>query len=228
MNNKPIIGIVSRPGGCDEFNYLMTVESYRNAIIMSGGNPIAILPPQLLDYNEFSASELNSLSYDEKNMIVEQIKLCDGILMPGGNKRYEYDRFITQYCLDKDIPILGICLGMQLLATHINRDTLVFTDEEFSHSKPDVDMVHMIELDKNSILFDIIGEEEIMVNSRHRYKITETGDFSISGYSFDRVIEAIEDPTKKFAIGVQWHPENLMDTEPSKRLFKRFIESCRE
>ena len=116
---------------------------------------------------------------------------------------------------------------MQLLATHIHHDTLELTDTNLTHAKPGEDRVHTVKLDKNSKLFNIIGEEEIYVNSRHRYKVTDIGNFTAVGFS-DNIIEAIEDKSKTFAIGVQWHPENLMNTSPSQKLFKAFINACRK
>lgn len=227
-SERPIIGIVARASIENNICILTTVESYRRAIILSGGNPIVILPPQLVDYANFGSKDIPSMSKLEKEMLIEQISLCDGVLMPGGTRRYEYDRFITNYCLDQNIPILGICLGMQLLATHINRDTLEEVKSFINHSDPGNDRVHTIKLDKGSRLYEIIGEEEFYVNSRHRYNITEVGELSIAGYSNDGIIEAIEHENKTFAIGVQWHPENLMDTAPSKKLFKSFIKSCKK
>lgn len=227
-SNKPIIGIIARPSGDDIGNILMIPETYRQAIIVSGGIPMVILPSQLVEYNNFTAKEVPLMTTEEKVMIDRQINLCDGILMPGGTNRYEYDRYITNYCLDKDIPVLGICLGMQLLATHINRDTLELVDSSIDHAQRGVDSVHTVILNKDSKLFEIIGEEEFYVNSRHRYKVTQTGDLNIVGYSEDGLIEAIEHKGKKFAIGVQWHPEDLMEQEPSKRLFEYFIERCRK
>lgn len=224
---KPVIGIVARPSVDEDVNVLTVIESYRMAIIKSGGIPISILPPQLVEYNLYKAKEITDMTLEEKEMLNEQISLCDGILMPGGTKRYEYDWYITNYCLENNIPVLGICLGMQLLATHINRDTLELIAEDNPHSKPEIDDAHMVRLNPNSKLFNIIGEEEFMVNSRHKYKVTETGKFTIVGYSPDGIIEAIEHKDKNFAIGVQWHPERLMDTMPSKRLFASFIEACR-
>ena len=226
MKNKPIIGIVARPDNDGKCSVLYTTENYRLAIIKSGGIPITILPPQLVEYSLYNPKELVLLSQEEKEMLITQVNMCDGILMPGGKKRYEYDRFITSYCLEQNIPILGICLGMQLLATHMNRDTLVYTDEDLSHSKPGINEVHTIKLNKDSKLFEIIGVEEFSVNSRHKFKVTDIGEFEEVGNSSDGTIEAIEHKDKKFAIGVQWHPEDLMDTIPSQNLFKSFIDVC--
>lgn len=228
LNNKPIIGIIARPSKVENIKILEVSESYRKAILKSGGIPIMILPSQDINYIDYLPKEITGMTIEEKEIIKHQINLCDGILLPGGSKRYEYDRFITQYCLDKDIPILGICLGMQLMATHIARDTLEFTDSNLSHSVPGVKEVHKVKINKNSKLFDILGEDEILVNSRHKYKVTDIGNFEVVGISNDGIVEAIEDKNKKFAIGVQWHPEDLMDTIHSRKLFKSFIESCRK
>ncbi len=226
MDKKPIIGIVSRAESEDGIYVTSVMESYRKAIIINGGIPIAILPTQLIEYGQYKSKEVPQMSDEEKEMLCKQLNFCDGIMMPGGINRYEYDFYITNYCISQNVPVLGICLGMQLLATINNRDTLKIIDESNTHLKPQVDNVHSVKLNTNSKLYEIIGTNEFVVNSRHRYKVMEVGDFSIVGYAPDGVIEAIENENCDFAIGVQWHPENLIDTTPSKRLFKSFVGAC--
>lgn len=81
-----------------------------------------------------------------------------------------------------------------------------------------------MKIEKNSKLYKILGEEKIEVNSKHRKCIKETR-LDYVAYSEDGIIEALEDKTKKFFIGVQWHPESLLSDKYSSRLFDAFVES---
>ena len=119
---------------------------------------------------------------------------------------------------EKYIPVLGICLGMQTMAYLFNGKF----DKIDNHNSLEK-YVHNINIDKNSKLYKIIRKNKIMVNSRHNECITNT-DLNVSSYS--NVIESIEDINKKFFIGVQWHPESLMD-ENSKNLFESFFFSTK-
>ena len=75
---------------------------------------------------------------------------------------------------------------------------------------------------------EILGANEIFVNSRHSFSILKNDSFQISSYSTDGVIESIEIPNKTFILGVQWHPESLFSQDIfSQKLFHAFIKACK-
>lgn len=153
---------------------------------------------------------------DEFQNIKPLIDMCDGFILQGGTDFYDIDLSIVKYLYDKNIPTLGICLGMQEMAYLFN-GKMGKIESHHSFNK----YVHSIIIDEKSKLFKIIGKNKIFVNSRHHDYIIHT-DLNISSYS--DVIESVEDPHKKFFIGVQWHPESLMD-KSSKKLFNYFFYS---
>ena len=148
------------------------------------------------------------------------IDLCDGFILQGGNMYYDIDIKITKYLHQHNIPTLGICLGMQTMAVAINGSMII---GKLSNHNSTNQYVHNIIIDENSKLYQIIKKRQIAVNSRHNDNIINT-DLKISSIakSNESIIESIEDPTKNFFIGVQWHPETLMD-ENSIALFENFF-----
>lgn len=189
---KPIIGIVGRRN--EEF--VKVNNNIVKAVIKSGGIPILILPT----YNED---------------LISILKLCKGIIMPGGTDIYDYDKFICNYAIKYDIPILGICLGMQIMANNIELNTN-------NHNG----VTHKIKTIENSIINKIIGDN--YVNSRHNHHIIDIGNYKVTAYSEDGMIEAIEYPNKKFNVGVQWHPEDMIDFDLKQfDLIKEFIKATK-
>ncbi len=157
--------------------------------------------------------------YDELERVEELINECNGIILPGGADMYDIDLKLAKYLYEKDIPTLGICLGMQIMAVTFNGD--------LGHLKNDThqsreEYVHKIKIKPTSNLAQTLQDTNILVNSRHSDYITTT-DLPIVAIANDLTIEAVEDPTKKFFIGVQWHPESLEEDIYSKRLFDFFI-----
>ncbi|MBQ6283142.1 MAG: gamma-glutamyl-gamma-aminobutyrate hydrolase family protein [Bacilli bacterium] len=183
---KPIIGIVGRKD-----NEIIKVNnSIVKAIIKCGGNPILILP---------------------SNRLKDILKICDGIVMPGGTDIYDYDKYICNYAIENDIPLFGICLGMQIMVNTIELNI-----------KNHNNVTHKITTIKGSIIGKIIGNS--YVNSRHNYHVVDVGNYKVTAYSDDGIIEAIEYPNKKFNIGVQWHPEDMIDFDIKQfNLIKEFI-----
>lgn len=223
---KPIIGIV----GIDDYSIkqkstICIFENYRKAIINYGGTPIIILPPQLIDYYKTRPKDTKKLNNDEKEILINQINLCDGIVIPGGSKRFEHHNFICDYCNKKNIPLLGICMGMQTMCNY-NNDNYNLKIEDGSH-KSENDYTHNVTINKNSKLYQILNKENIMVNSFHNYKVSNSGDYKTVAVC-DDVIEAVEKKEDLFNIGLQWHPEKNYDKDlNSEQIFKAFIEAAK-
>ena len=157
---------------------------------------------------------------NEFNKIKEMLDFCDGIISPGGSKIYDIDYEIIQYLHKIDKPTMGICLGMQIIGKLFNGK--VRTEIQDGNHCKEEEYVHMIKIKRDSLLYQIIKEEEIKVNSRHMKQIPDT-NLDCVAYSEDGVLEAIEDKSKKFFMGIQWHPESLMEDVYSNRLFDYFV-----
>lgn len=224
---KPIIGIVGRPGMIlDKYYVEVTEESYKNAILYCGGIPITILPPQIISYDNIKPREVPLLKNFEKETLNQVLDMCDGILMPGGNKSYEYDYYICEYAKNKNIPVFGICAGMQIMAKS-GADTKIIKNIDTKHKTNINGYSHPVKIDQNSKLYDIIGKKDIMVNSYHNYHINSSGNNSVSGISDDFIIESIEDYNQDYYIGVQWHPEKYIGNDNnSQKLFDSFIDAA--
>lgn len=148
------------------------------------------------------------------------LKLCDGVILTGGNKFHPNDFLLVRYLYHYDIPTLGICLGMQIMALSLGYGHEI--DVGYIHQLKNNE-VHNICIKKDSLLYKIIGENKISVNSRHYTGISST-NLDICAISEDSVIEAVEAPNKRFFLGLQWHPESLKDKK-SDLIFLSFIKS---
>ena len=193
-----------------------------------GGIPFSILPIQDLEYPHYGLEEDRELNHEEKEDLLRVLKMCDGIVIPGGCKIYFYDKFIADYAIENNIPVLGICLGMQTLASVDCRDEKVVKKIEngVNHQIKE-HFAHKVKINKDSMLYDIVKSEEFLVNSKHKCNVIKTNHFDIVGYSEDGIIEAIERKDKRFAIGVQWHPELIInESQEAFRIFRKLVEVC--
>ena len=86
---------------------------------------------------------------------------------------------------------------------------------------------HYINIEKNTLLHDILNTDRIMVNSKHNYCITNLDGFIPCAYADDGVIEAIYKKDNKFILGVQWHPE-IENNEFYSKIFTKFIENAKK
>jgi len=199
----PIIGIVTRRSISNEEHDTNVIYSeVAKAVIKNGGLPIGLILEE--DYKEL-------------------FDICDGVIFQGGDDFEEYDLVALKYAYDNDIPTLGICLGMQLMGVLFG-GTMI---DIFNHKKK-LDYAHSISIRKNSKLYNVVKNNIIKVNSRHKSVIKNT-KLEVSAISNDGYIEAIEDSSKTFFIGVQWHPESMVSyDENQNNLFKLLIKSCKK
>lgn len=226
--NKVIIGIVAKYKDGDE-NEKRVDSRIRNevkqAVFDNGGIAIGIISPNC----EMQPSGDDWIKYNDlidKEDIISQIKLCDGIILQGGNANEAFEPFIAKYCYDNDIPCLGICAGQNSVVRGLGGTTYKIPNPE-KHNRPYDDYVHNIHIDKSSIFYNIIKKDEIMVNSRHKRAIEESPLLDKVGFCEDGYADVVESKNKKFYIGVRFHPESLYKIDENmNNIFKSFIKAC--
>lgn len=221
---KPIIGIVARPDKNENHQIFYIHKAVSDVIIKYGGIPLVIIPTMIETFYNKNINNTKKMTTEEFEDIKTIIDKCDGIILQGGDDFYDYDLKIVNYLYKNNIPTLGICLGMQTMSYFFDGEIKDLPNLNHKSKEP---YVHEIIINKNSKLYEILNIDKIKVNSRHKSYVVKT-NLDISSKSTDNIIESIENKNKKFFIGVEWHPENMIayDIVQSK-LLKKFIDSCR-
>jgi len=229
---KPIIGITldyEESGEYSFFPWYAIRANYLLAVEKKGGIPFPL--------------------FHSTNSIENIVDFLDGIIITGGNfdispslygksnkdsriektDRTLFELYLFKKCLKKNIPILGICGGEQLINVSLGGDLIQDIDSSLKNSleheqkNPRNETSHKVYIEKNTLLHKIIGKEIINVNSAHHQAVDKLGsDLICSGKSKDGIIESIESTSQKWCIGVQWHPEFLI-TEADNLIFSDFI-----
>lgn len=166
-----------------------------------------------LKYLHNKCNYIGILNYDNSLINTEILDLCDGIIIQGGKDIYPYHFQILEYCIKNNIPLLGICMGHQIIGLYSinsnNDNDLIQID---NHQIKDGN--HIIHIEKNSIMYKIFGPT-LKVNSRHSFAVKKVNlPFKVTSISEDNIIESIEYiDNNNFILGVQFHPEDLDNTE---------------
>ena len=134
----------------------------------------------------------------------------------------------------KDLPILGICRGIQIL--NVSQGGTLYQDipgqgqESISHTqKADKSVLtHSIQIGVKTLLYKLFKRKEIWVNGKHHQAIKGLAPgLILSARAADGIIEAVEHPSRKFVIGVQWHPEGTWKNDIySKKLIRAFVKAA--
>lgn len=212
-------------------DYLYSDDRYASAVDRAGGQPLHLPiqsePAALVD-------ALDALLLPGGDDFPSERALPEGVeldLVP--NRQIEFDVALLEAARAARLPVLGICYGMQLLASTSGGSLEPHLPSSGSdageHRLPESDR-HLIEVATDTKLAAILGPGAHTVNSLHHQAVRIPGPgWRASAYGVDDVIEAIE-PTKpggRWEIGVQWHPEKMH--EPSSTvLFGAFVSAARE
>lgn len=190
----------------------------------------------------------------EKAALKEMLNRIDGLLLTGGAdvgpemygeekrpccgetapRRDEMEFALCRWALERDMPILAICRGHQVLSCVLGGDMYQDIEEQFGkeikHPRYEAprDQVHRVIVEEASLLHSITGLTRLEVNSRHHQAVRRPGKgLAVNARAGDGLIEGVEMPGKKFVLGVQWHPESLSDRYPeAQALFNAFVEAC--
>jgi putative glutamine amidotransferase len=234
--SRPVIGInvdlvaASKTAG----SYIRLASGYFDKIYEAGGLPI-LLPP--LNKDEALETLLDK---------VDGVLLCGGAdldpkrqnlpthstVVPMAVRREENDFALLRKIIDRQMPVLGIGVGMQQINAAHGGTLFLHLPEDMPKSFPHYDPTggphrHIVNLEPKTRLDDIYGGGEIRVNSSHHQAVKKLGmGLQVSAKSPDEVIEAIEstDPDW-YCVGVQWHPESDTASALDMQLFESFLQS---
>jgi putative glutamine amidotransferase len=224
---KPLIGITRSA----------KVDDYVESVVRAGGEPV------VLETNESPEAALDRV---------------DGLLLTGGRDvdpelygeeahpltevdaaRDRFEVPLTRAALARDVPLLAICRGVQVLNVaaggSLVQDIPSAVGSAINHAlnDPKHAIAHPVQVSPGTRLAELLGGTPAAagcaVNSRHHQSVgTVAENFVVSAVSPDGVVEAIEDPGAAFCVGVQWHPENFWRTGEFAPLFDAFIEASRQ
>ncbi len=218
MCAMPVIGLTldsEPPGGYAKLPWYALRENYFAAVRRAGGLPVA-LPHEPED----AAAYLDRL---------------DGLVVTGGSfdvdpalfgaatrhasvttkdRRTDFELAITRAAVARDMPVLGICGGEQLLNVALGGTLIQHIPDEVEgalaheQANPRTEPGHGVQVVPGTLLHRVVGADELEVNSAHHQAVRDLAPgLVVDALAPDGVIEGIEDPRRRFCLGVQWHPE---------------------
>ncbi|MBP5361177.1 MAG: membrane dipeptidase [Bacteroidaceae bacterium] len=207
---KPVIGITANFG---EYGSQLA-EAYYESVRIAGGVPVIVPASEVTADLDDVLLRIDALIFSGGGDINPLLLGDEPDAGLGGinGKRDLQELVLMRRALDKQMPVLGICRGIQVMAAATGGKLIQDLKTQLKHSqKADRHVAtHSVELKEGSMLRSIFGCERLEVNSFHHQAVAEPGNgMRIAALSPDGVIEAIESTEYKSVIGVQWHPESF-------------------
>jgi len=219
---KPLVGITldaEASGGYSQYPWYALRANYAAAVAEAGGVPVA-LPhhPELADamLDRIDALIVTGGAFDVDPALYGDAALHPTVSLKAARTAAELA--LLHGALARDMPVLGICGGEQLLAVALGGTLIQHIPDsvagalEHEQPNPRHQPGHAITLVAGTRLARIVGTATMHVNSAHHQAVATVGPgAAVNAYAPDGVIEGIEDPHRRFVLGVQWHPEFLID-----------------
>ncbi len=237
---RPIIGLTldAEPaGGWSAFPWYALRSNYLDAIADAGGVPVALghlpdLADDMLD--AIDALVVTGGAFDVDPAIYGDDARHPTVATKAGRTAAELA--LVRGAIERGLPLLGICGGMQLLAVALGGTLIQHIPEaepaSLAHEQanPRDEPGHDIDILAGSALHAITGRASMPVNSAHHQAVRTPGRAIVSARAPDGIIEAIETEAmaagRTFCLGVQWHPEFLID-DGDRRIFASLAEAAR-
>ncbi|MBO5666852.1 MAG: gamma-glutamyl-gamma-aminobutyrate hydrolase family protein [Firmicutes bacterium] len=232
---KEEIGLITHfgtPG--QQWNYI--AHDYVNAIAEAGGIPVLLPVYGDSTLSREVAERLDGVlisggsDVDPRRFGARAKKYCGGVCIPRDDMEFALAKFVLE---EMSIPLLGICRGEQVLNIALGGTVYQDLEQEGGYEVHSAEMyprtavVHEALLKEGSRIHDIFGCDQVGVNSYHHQGVKDLGEgLIVSATSPDGVVEAIELPGERFVLGVQWHPEMMVESEIQTKIFKAFVEAC--
>jgi putative glutamine amidotransferase len=143
-------------------------------------------------------------------------------------RRPNFEKKVVNDFIKVKKPVLGICYGQQFLNVAMGgslfQDLILQTGTTLQHTDG---FLHTVKLKRDSLLYEIVGEEEFLVPSFHHQAVKAVAPEAVaSAFAADGTIEAVEWRDKPFFLGVQWHPERAVESNATQRLMRAFLSAA--
>lgn len=232
-HNPPLVGVTldaEQPGGWSKFPWYALRANYMGAIAGAGGLPVAL--PHEAHLAEAYLDRLQALvvtggAFDVDPALYGAGERHGTVTLKEGRTAAELA--LVRGALARNIPVLGICGGEQLLAVALGGTLIQHIPDSvanaLAHEQPNPrnEPGHAVTVIEGTLLHRIVGSLEMRVNSSHHQAVATPGPHAVvNAVAPDGVIEGIETERHRFCLGVQWHPEFLID-QGDRRIFDALV-----